>query len=178
VEARESSQPRVVARGYVQLSICGAVIAKLTANCSALIQGKGAKVTGGHKTRVKIDSPKDWCEYYGVAVKRGIAVLYKALNADFTSPHQFSYSPGTTPEAPDWDGGKQECGGGLHFSPSPAMAREFHREAVKYVACPVALKDIAIHPNGDYPQKCKARAACQPIYEVNEDGEKSNEVAG
>ena len=47
-----------------------------------------------------------------------------------------------------------------------AMARAFHSAAVKYVACPVRLTDIAIHPDGDYPQKCKASRVCVPIYEV------------
>jgi hypothetical protein len=161
-----------MARGYAQLSVSGAVVAKLSAKCSVLINGNGAKVSGGKQTQIRIKTAKDWCDYYGVAVRRGIATLYKALNADFTSPQGFSYTPGTKPEAPDWDGGKQECGGGLHFSPSPAMARAFHAEAKKYAACPVRLSDIAIHPNGDYPEKCKAREVCGPIYEVNEDGDR------
>jgi hypothetical protein len=172
VEAWESSQPHVEARGYVQISIFGAVIAKLGAHCSAIIHGKGAKVTGGSQTKVLLRKPKEWCDYYGVAVKGGTATLFKALNVDFTSPHGLLYAPGSTVEAPDWDGGKQECGGGLHFSPAPAMAREFHTGAIKYVACPVRLTDMAVHPYGEYPQKCKARRICKPIYEVDVDGER------
>ncbi|MEN6532151.1 MAG: hypothetical protein ABFD89_00715 [Bryobacteraceae bacterium] len=171
IEAWGSSQPHIEAWGYVQLSVFGAVIAKVSAKCSVLIHGTKAKVKGGKQTRVVIRTPKDWCEYYGVKVVRGIATLYKALDADYKSPRAFAYLPGTTPAAPDWDGGKAECGGGLHFSPSPAMALEFYPGAVKFAACPVRLKDIAIHPDGDYPRKCKASGICKPIYEVDREGE-------
>ncbi|GMW02615.1 MAG: hypothetical protein AMXMBFR84_37510 [Candidatus Hydrogenedentota bacterium] len=136
-----------------------------------MIEGKGAKITGGKKTRVKITTPSEWCLYYGVKVKNGMALLYKALDDNFMSPHGMSYAPGTTPVAPDWDGGKRECGLGLHFSPRPAMAREFNDAATKYCGCWVKLTDMAIHPNGDSPQKCKARAVAKSCFEVDEDGE-------
>ena len=160
VEARDSSQPHVVARGYAQLSIFGAVRATLSAHCSAVIRGAGAKVTGGRQTKVRITTAHDWCDYYGIKVKNGVAILYKALDNDFTSPRGTSYAPGTTPVAPDWDGGKAECGGGLHFSPSPMLAAEFHSSATKFAGCPIALKDLAIHPNGSYPHKVKAKQCC------------------
>ena len=35
------------------------------------------------------------------------------------------------------------------------------------VACPVALTDIAIHPNPECPDKIKARGCCAPVYEVD-----------
>ena len=38
------------------------------------------------------------------------------------------------------------------------------------VVCPVALKDIAVHPSGRYPEKVKAKGCCGPVYEVDEDG--------
>ena len=38
------------------------------------------------------------------------------------------------------------------------------------MACPVALKDIAVHPDGDYPQKVKARGCCAPVWEVDRNG--------
>jgi len=107
-----------------------------------------------------------------VSVKRGVAILYKALNEDFTSPHRMSYAPGTKPAAPDWDEGKAECGGGLHFSPTPTMARAFHPEATKYAGCPVRLADIVVHPDGQHPEKVKASKVCAPCFEVNEDGER------
>ncbi len=104
-------------------------------------------------------------------VVRGVATVYKALDGNFKSPRKFDYTPGTKPMAPDWDGGDVECGNGLHFSPSPRMAREFAPEATKYCACPVALKDMAVHPDGSYPHKCKAKGCCGPVKECDEDGE-------
>ena len=117
-----------------------------------------------------LDIPMNWCFYYGVEPSDGVVVLYKAVDGAFKSPRGFVYHPGTTIYAPDWDGGKEECGGGLHFSPSPRMAKEFFAEATRFVACPVALIDMATHANGYYPQKCKARAVCLPMWEVDIDG--------
>jgi hypothetical protein len=74
------------------------------------------------------------------------------------------------PEAKDWDGMARECGGGLHFSPHPVMALEFNTSAVKFVACPVALEDIVVHKNAQYPQKIKAKRVCAPIWEVDREG--------
>ncbi len=178
VEAWESSQPHVEAWGYVQLSLAGAVIAKAVATVAVLIRGTKAKVRGGKQTRIKLKTAADWCGFYGVPIKRGIAVLFKAVRDDFkTSQHGFLYQPGTTPSAPDWDGGKQECGGGLHFSPSPNAAREFDGGATKYIACPVKVSEIAIHPDGQYPQKCKAPRVCAPCWEVDRSGKRVAEKA-
>ena len=172
VEAWESSQPRVVASGWVQLSLLGAVVAKVAAKVAVLIEGDKPRVTGGKQTRRPgIKTAADWCAYYGVPVKKGVAVLYTAVRANYkTHQHGFDYTPGTTPVAPDWDGGSPECGNGLHFSPSPAMARAFDYDAEKYVACPVALADIAVHTDGEFLQKVKARTCAGPVWEVDEDG--------
>lgn len=82
-----------------------------------------------------------------------------------------NYTPGTSPTAPDWDGGEAECGGGLHFSPAPAMTLEFHSKAKKFVACPIKLKDIVVHPDGSYPHKIKAKGVTGgKCYEVDREG--------
>jgi hypothetical protein len=96
--------------------------------------------------------------------------LFKAVGDNFISPKGGNYTPGTIPSAPDWDGGKIECGGGLHFSPAPRMARVFNDSAKRYVACPVALADIVVHPDGDYPEKVKSRGCCAPVWECDIDG--------
>ncbi len=183
VEAWESSQPRVEARGsealkvsawgYVQLSILGKVIAKASAKVAVLVDGTAAKVTGGRVTRVKRSTAQEWCDYYGVKVERGIAILYKSVHQDYLNGHNrsFSWKPGTVPECKDWDA-KVECGSGLHFSPSPEMAREFFSDNPRYLACPVRLKDIVVHPDGEYPQKVKAKKCAGPIWECDIDGER------
>ena len=111
-------------------------------------------------------SPSDWCERYDIPVVDGVVTLYKYVNSDFKSFRGGDYTPGTIPVASDWDGGKQECGGGLHFCPTPGHARGYQNGA-KYVACPVSLADIAVHPDPQYPDKIKARGCCAPVYEVD-----------
>jgi hypothetical protein len=181
VEAWASSQPHVVAWGYAQLSLFGKILATATANVAVLIRGKGPKVKGGKQTKFEIKTPAQWCDYYGVEVKKGIAVLYKAVDDDFSTsrarPVGIFYAPGNVPVAPDWDGGKQECGKGLHFSPAPVMGLEFNTGARRFVACPVKLSDLSVHPEGEYPHKVKAKGCCAPVWEVNRRGEKIEKSA-
>ena len=182
VEARESSAPRVVAWGSSaprvvawgssQLGVIGPVAGTAGPDVAVSIDGDLATIDGGHQVRVKRSTPSEWCAYYGVPVKDGVAVLFKGVDHGFRSGRGFLYVPGTKPEAPDWDGAVRECGGGLHFSPHPSMTLEFFSEATRFVACPVALADIVVHPNGESPQKVKARRVCAPCWEVDEDGER------
>jgi len=131
-----------------------------------------AKVEGGVVIQVpKPTTVDDWCEFYGTPIRDGVAILYKTVRADFKSAHGFLYSPGSSPEATDWDGGRDECGGGLHFSPHPAMALEFDSSGTRFVACPVAVADIRPPQTTDsYPHKVKARRVIGPIVEVDRTG--------
>jgi hypothetical protein len=171
VEARDSSQPRVEASALCQLSICGAVIAKCSAKVAVLIEGKGAKVTGGRQVLYnKFHDGKSWCDYYGVPVEGGKAVLYKVVNQDFKSPRGLVYPIGGTVESDGWDA--LECSKGLHFSPCVDMAREFYSldgAKCRYLACEVEVKDLLVFPDGEYPNKAKA-PSCKVLYEVDEDG--------
>jgi hypothetical protein len=128
---------------------------------------------------VLIDIPRprtadEWCEVHGVEVTDGVATLYKAVDDDYGTSYSRAagilYAPGTTPEAPDWDGGVAECGGGLHFVARPWEGLGFNGDATRFVACPVALVDIAVHEDASMPNKIKARRVCGPIVEVDQDG--------
>jgi hypothetical protein len=169
--ALESSQPHVVARGYVQLSVFGKVVAKASAHVAVLIRGTLAKVRGGKQTRLRVSNAKEWCDYYGVKVSKGIATLYKSVNNDYSNAHNRSvfYTPGTKPKAADWDGGKEECGGGLHFSPTPALSEKF-KTGGRFVACPVKVSEIVVHEDGVYPQKVKAPRCCGKVWECDRNG--------
>jgi hypothetical protein len=129
----------------------------------------------------KIRTPKEWCDFYGVEIYQGdnldldseeVVTLYKGVDNEYRSSRNFAYVPGTVPIAPDWDGGEAECGGGLHFSPQPFMTLQFAPGATKFVACPVALRDIVVRENPQYPTKVKARKCCGLVYEVTIDGER------
>lgn len=105
--------------------------------------------------------------YHGVDVADGIATVFKAVRHDYRSAHGLAYVPGTTPIAPDWDGGKEECGGGLHFSPSAAGAKGFDDEATRFLSCQVRLSDMrAPKADDSYPSKIKASGCCAPVSEV------------
>jgi hypothetical protein len=150
--------------------------------------GKYAAIVAQAHDRATIDIPgavilktpeirtaADWCDYYGVTVKRGVATLFKAVDDDYSTNNarrkNISYAPGEKPAAPDWDGGVAECGGGLHFSPHPMLALEFNQDATRFVACPVKVAEIVVHPDALYPNKVKAPRVCAAIYEVDRDGE-------
>ena len=139
--------------------------------------GRHAKVSGGVLIEVpKLTTAQEWCDYYGAEVKRGVAMLYKAVDDDYATNHSRAagifYKPGTSPQVPDWDGGVAECGGGLHFSPHAFMARRFNDAATKYVACPVKVSEIVVHPDASMPDKVKAPRVFGKVYECNQDGKK------
>ncbi len=129
IVARESSQPHIEAWAYAQLSIRGPVVVKAAKTVSIIVHGTLAKITGGRVQTVIVKTAAQWCAYYGATVKSGVATIYKGVNEKFDSPKGFNYSPGSKGEAADWDGGKAECGGGLHFSPTPRHTLEFNASA-------------------------------------------------
>ena len=117
-------------------------------------------------------TPLGWCEYAGAAeASAETRILYKGLDSEFRSAHGTVYLPGTEVVAPDWDDGEAECGGGLHFCASAAATLQFADDAAKFVACEVALADMAAHEFPQYPSKIKARAA-RVLYECDVHGER------
>lgn len=117
-------------------------------------------------------SAKKWCEFYGVKVRDGVAILFKAVSDNFKSLYGTSYAPGQMPVAKDWDGGERECGGGLHFSPHPLMALRFNRWARRFVACPVKVSEIVMHPGGALPEMIKAPRVSAPCWECDIHGKR------
>ena len=163
VEARESAH--VVAWGSAHV-----VASKLVA---VHRHAQTATVEGGVVIEVtRPATAAEWCDYYGVSMVDGVATLYKSVRADYGSSYDpaFSWRPGTEPDAGAID--SRECGVGLHFSPCVSMARQFHDAPdARYLACPVRVADIRVHPNPTYPTKVKAQRVCGPIYEVDRYGQ-------
>ncbi len=128
-----------------------------------------ARVAGG----VLVDHAQEprsaaaWCEYHGVATADGIATLYKAVDDAWTTALGTSYAPGTMPAADDWRD-DAECGGVLHFSPSPIEALSYHPEATRFLAVGVAIETLRPIP-GDTP-KAKAPRVVVACREVDIDG--------
>ncbi len=136
--------------------------------------GSNASVTGGQVIEITdAESPADWGEIQlAEPHEDGVLLLYKAVGDDYVSSRDFHYKPGSVPVATDWDGGGAECGGGLHFCASPSQALEFNSYATRFMACPVALKDMAVVPSPSFPSKIKARGCCAPIWEVDLNGKR------
>ncbi len=138
----------------------------------AHIHGKQVKCKGGVQIKIpEIATAKEWCDYYGAEIKKGVAVLFKGVDGDYSTSKarqkNIFYKPGLTPVAPDWDGGKQECGGGLHFSPTAGHTLNFNSEAKHFIACPVKVSKIKVHKNAQYPEKVKAPGLAAPCWEVD-----------
>ncbi len=112
----------------------------------------------------------NWLEYYGLQPDdQGVVILYKAINDDWHSDRGADYSPGTTPEAEDWEP-TNECGAGLHFSPRPHMTRTYS-SGPRLVACPVRAEDIVVIGTAFSADKCKAPRVVAPgCWPVDEDG--------
>jgi hypothetical protein len=157
------------AEGFCSLSLFGKTKAVLAKTCHAFIMSPDAKAKGGTQTKANLKTGQDWCNYYGVSVKRGIATVYKGVRDCYGSFHDsdFKWLPGTSPKSEQWD--DRECSHGLHFSPTPRHTLT-HHEAVRFLACKVKVSDMLVFFNGTYPHKCKAPAVVAPIYEVDIDG--------
>ena len=161
----------VVALGNVFVRLFNCLKIEISIPVIVMRHNKKIKVDGGTVIdALKPQNAREWCDFYGIKVNNGKAVLFKAVDINYDSYRGFNYSPGTIPVAPDWDGGEKECGNGLHFSSHPQIANSFFNSAVRFLACPINLSDIAVHPDGKYPEKIKAMGCCDPIWEVDING--------
>ena len=172
---RESSH--AVLRGSSHAVLRGSSHAVGSKYSSITLHGQTVHAKGGMQIKIpEILTAKEWCDYYGVEVKKGIATLFKAVDDDYSTLNARSkgifYTPGSMPIAPDWDGGKAECGGGLHASCHPTAALYFNPQAKKFVALPVRLKDFKPYANAQYPDKVKFKSVCAPVWECDKCGNK------
>jgi hypothetical protein len=85
------------------------------------------------------------------------------------------YTIGKEVVCPDWDAdSKDECGHGLHLSPTVQQAMSFNDSGV-YLACHVKVADMSSLPAfAQYPDKIRVRA-CIPLYQVDKEGNKLEE---
>jgi hypothetical protein len=162
VRAYGSSTVR--AYGSSTVRACGSVAVHLH---SATVNLSGGVVLD--HTKVLDHTAKEWCEYHGVKVERGIATLYKAVNEKWTTSRGVDYSPGSLPSCADWSG-TNECGGGLHFGPTPVHALAYHPEAKKFVAVGVRVSELRPITGVGDTAKAKAKRVVRACVEVDIDG--------
>ena len=144
---------------------------------SITLYGQKVSCKGGVQIHIPDNfTGREWCDFYGVEIKKRIAILYKGLDADYSTENarcrSLIYLTDTKPIAPDWDGGKAECGGGIHLSPTPRHTLEFNSTAKIFMAFPVKISQIKPYKNAQYPAKVKVETVCAPIYEVDIDGKR------
>ena len=110
----------------------------------------------------------DTCGGRGDSVKVRIATLYKAVDDAWTTDRGADYTPGTLPICPDWRD-DNDCGGGLHFSPSPAESLAYHPDATRFLAVGVAV--ATLRPILGSTPKAKAPAVVRACVQVDIDGQ-------
>ena len=146
----------VTARGSATVRAYGSATVTAGSRVAVHLHSGTASIAGG----VIIDHTKEpasaaeWCAWHDVPVTDGIATLYKAVNDSWTTDRGVDYSPGATPEAPDWepDG---ECGGGLHFSPTPVQASAYFMSATRFVEVGVRVDELSPILGGTAKAKAK-----------------------
>ena len=173
---------------WIEVTACGS--STVTAYDSSTVRACGSSTVRArsrvavhlHSGRVTLDggvlidhtqeptSAEGWCAWHDVEVIDGIATLYKAVDHAWTTDRGFDYSPGATPEAPDWraDG---RCGRGLHFSPFPVQSMAYFPTATRFVAVGVRLDELSPIIDPGATPKCKARRVTTPCREVTLDAE-------
>lgn len=92
-----------------------------------------------------LTDPFTWCRMFHVATSGGVAIVFKAVDAFWTTARAARagvfYRPGTLPQAPDWVD-DDVAGHGLHFSPTAFQAREVVRSCAHVVSCGVLIAEL------------------------------------
>jgi hypothetical protein len=159
VEARDSSS--VVAWGSSRVEASKYVAVHLWST--------RVKLDGGvliDLTKLDLYNLGDFIDYHGVKTDGDELIVYKAVDENWQAGHGYrttDYLVGTTVEAPDWQATK-ECGNGLHFGSTPAVAAAYGGRT-HLLECRIQKADtVAL---GD---KLKAKS-CRVIREVDIHGE-------
>jgi hypothetical protein len=142
VEAWGSS--RVVARDSSSVEAWGSGSVEAGKYVAVHLHSQRVILSGGvviDMTQVAPTDLGDWCDLTGVQIVDGRLTVYKAVDDDLRSGYGFEYPIGTEVTDTRWRD-DHDCGGGLHFSPSPAAARAHFPEATHFLACTVAADEV------------------------------------
>jgi hypothetical protein len=164
----------VVARGSSSVVARGSSSVEASKYVAVHLHSGRATIEGGvviDITQLDLDGHQDWADYHGVKTEGGELIVYKAVNADLKSGRGFAYPIGETVTDPAWKPGNF-CGGGLHFSPSPAQAKVYFTDATRFLKCAVKTDELSIIDGADTYEtpKLKAKSA-RVLCEVDIHGE-------
>ncbi len=123
-------------------------------------------------TTIDETDPATWGDYHGAQVEDGTITLYKCLPQNLTSGADWGrdtvWPTSGDIECDDFEA-TDECGHGLHLSPTPGHAGAYLADEshLRFLEVTAPLDDIVPITGGT--AKCKVRA-CTVVREVNLDG--------
>lgn len=169
----------VVARDRVSVQVFSENSSNLLFASAIAIVSKFLK----HKIRKKskyshihIVGKLDWFSNNGIQ-KKDQLILFKRVSNDFKTqegtPNETIWRIGTVVEHDYWEPKSEECGTGkFHACSKPYFCDEFRNNRGDiYIAIKVALKDVYVWPNPQYPHKIGFRKG-KVLYECDRFGNK------
>jgi hypothetical protein len=137
---------------------------------SATIHAYGGTVIDASRyVAIHLHDPRTWCEYHGVPVSDGVALVVKCVDGDLMAGQNHKptmYPIGGTVSATDWDAGNH-CGNGLHFSATTAQAfgcfQGDKRGSVRFLECSVDVGSMVVLSD----DKAKA-PSCRVLREIGQ----------
>lgn len=129
------------------------------------------RVAREHKRALLPARVTEFIAEHQLAADKAAITAFKAVGEDLRSRHGMAYIPGATVTAPDY-ARTLDCGAGLHFSPTPAMARSYDRTATRFLACAVDRATAVV-----LNDKIKA-ASCVVLHEVDSNGQRLPDRTG
>lgn len=153
---------RVVGRQQSSTQLHGHAVGMKGSHGAYMHQGVD-RIEGVDLVDRNLNDLETWLKFYNVTIVNGSAILYKAVDQDLTAGHSYRpthYPLGRVVTAPDWRD-DNNCGGGLHLSPSPVMAAFYALTSrTRFLRCNVPLQgDIAVVEGGVFgTPKLKTRS--------------------
>jgi hypothetical protein len=141
---RAYGKSTVRAYGKSTVTACGESTVTAGSHTAVHLHSGFARIEGGvliDHTTVDESVPSVWAAYHGAQITGDTITVYKAVRADLKSAHGALYEIGSEVSCDDWRD-TDECGNGLHFSPSPAQASDYDSQATRWLECTVALSDL------------------------------------
>jgi hypothetical protein len=171
-----SGSAHVKASGSAHVEAWGSAHVKASPYVAVHLHSQRVTLAGGvviDMTAIDESDPQTWCDLHGVKTKRGVASLFKALDADLCAGHQYvktEYAVGKRVTAADWrDDGL--CGGGLHLGPTTGHATDYRSDAKRWVRVEAKVADLRPIIGGTAKAKVKS---CKVVAEVDRWGVEVN----
>ncbi len=152
----------VEASGSATVEAYGSATVRAGSHVAVHLHSAQATISGGviiDITELDLTDPATWIGYTGANIDDGRVTLYKATGDDLTMGEEYghptTYTVGADLVCVDWRD-DNECGGGLHLSPTPGQASDYHLSATRWLRCTADVADVRPIPGGT--AKCKVRA--------------------